>query len=878
MTCYNPGRIAVAKWSLCIDASSDRVYGVWTTPRAPSPAQVQEHPGGFREYGSRLASVVRDCVREELRSTHTSSAAPSPQAAAPEPLLWTTVIRGCVQVLLWGCVPEGEEGAGAGGVGDPGLTEQLMRRLAVRLNQMMAEEGSGSVRGVSVQVGQEVAVLGDPSADVPLPEVLPLHGDSGGGGGGGGGDSVRLLQMSPPAASVPAVAASGSLTVRLLLHSPTPQPARVLVLAERQGAISSREEPRGGGLAPWRPTRARLLLELPVQLEVGVQQVEVVLRAGELARAGTGFGEEGAEGVAAAEGNNTLELLPAWARPHSSNSEPYPEDAVCALRVVMVGPVHQPLAEAGQREEAAGPPPLVHWVAPPLLLLPPAAAAEVCGAWEEMQREAGGGLAEAEQEGQRQEHGQLSGKEEQAEAGEGSAPHTGALSPFGFSDHLASAERRSSLWWSHMAPLLGDLAYAMGGQQGQGQERNGEAADPVWQVLLPYLQGQGMAETLFLLSRRDLGRTDQQGHRVRVSHGTKTSVPAAAAAAGAAEADLVPTTLLGATISSSDPTQPAGGSNQGAASHHRMGTHLAGRASYSFAALPFPSFLPRPFSPPALEIRYQHWRLERLAHMTPYTLLVFDVGVSLILMLRALAPLPDPAPVSGGGAGATPLSLLLRVAHISAFILLTTVADVLGLAVLYVRVVLRRRCILRRQQQQQRHERGRQGGAGGAASPGTTPAVYISPRDVVWYWLAACVAGPAALLLCGALTVLRVTPHDPRGVGNIRPVYGAGLVRSVIVPCLQQMSAWEAVAAAPLMGLGEALVLMHMQPTWGVWQAGAAAAVWRLVAVGVSAAWEWRSRGTFAQGQQREAGGAGAIGAPQRSGTGKGPGGSKKRV
>lgn len=34
-------------------------------------------------------------------------------------------------------------------------------------------------------------------------------------------------------------------------------------------------------------------------------------------------------------GNNTLELLPAWARPHSSKGQPYPEDLtgkVCVLR------------------------------------------------------------------------------------------------------------------------------------------------------------------------------------------------------------------------------------------------------------------------------------------------------------------------------------------------------------------------------------------------------------------------------------------------------------------------------------------------------------------------------------------------------------------
>ncbi len=267
--------------------------------------------------------------------------------------------------------------------------------------------------------------------------------------------------------------------------------------------------------------------------------------------------------------------------------------------------------------------------------------------------------------------------------------------------------------------------------------------------------------------------------------------------------------------------------------------------------------------------------------MAPYALLLFDAGVCLTLLLRALAPPPVPAPFSGGAAGAPPLLLLplLRSFHTAMFALLTTVADMLGLAVLYDIVVLRPRRVERNQQQQQQlqqqprqkkqHEQRWQLGAGGAAGRGTTPAAVLSSRDMAGYRLAACVAGPAVVLLCGLLTVLGVTPLDPRGVGNTRAVLGSGLVRAVIVPCLQQMSTWEAAAAAPLMGCGEALVLMHMQPAWGVWRAAAAAAVWRLVAVGVSAAWERRSRGRFVQVQQAA---AGAVGALQGSGAGKGRG------
>ncbi len=390
-----------------------------------------------------MESVLHETVREQLAPAARGSRVAArvggrvqplqrQLAEAMWPLLWSTVIRGCIQVVLWGWVPGGE-GEVLGGAGAGGIGEQLMRRLV--------QAGGGSVRGVSVQVGQEVAVLGDPTLDMQLPGVMPMHGGS--GGGRGSRTSVRLLEMFPPAASLPAVAASGSLTVRLLLHSPTPQPARVLVLAERQGAASNRAVP-SGGMPGGGVLSQPLLLELPVQLEGGVQEVdvEVALGVGDLA------GESGVREASA---------------------------AASAFRVVMVGPEHAGAATGGQQQAgAAAAHPLVHWVAPPLLLLPPAAAAEVCGAWGAVQQEAGGGLAQEEQEGERQEqhHYQQQQEEVEEQAGvEGLAPHTGALPPSGSSSELlASAERRSSLWWSHMAPLLGDLAHALGGHQGQGQD------------------------------------------------------------------------------------------------------------------------------------------------------------------------------------------------------------------------------------------------------------------------------------------------------------------------------------------------------------------------------------------------------------------------
>ncbi len=778
--------------------------------------QVQEHPGDYEEYGSRLASVLQDCVREELRSRAAAGTVPDQQAAAPEPLLWTTVIRGCVQVVLWGWVPDGEGevlgGEEADGAGDTVQAEQLLQQLVLQLMHGVAQhEGPRSVRGVSVQVGQQVAVLGDPSQGTQLPGVVPLHGDS--GGGGGGGTSVRLLQTSPPAASLAAAAASGSLTVRLLLHSPAPQPARVLVLAERRGDASSSDSSAAESAEPYVESRGcamlpqRVLLELPVQLVGGVQEVEVELGAGELAGMGAVEANEG-QGVAADEA-----------------------PAAGVLRFMMVGPVHQTATVDEEQKKAAAPPPLVHWVAPPLLLLPPAAAAEVCGAWGAMQQAVVGGPGPAEEEmrapcasravplplerggswGDKGLHqctswGQQGGGQQQDLRGDeslGTSQHAGTPpASDSSSEQLASAERRSSLWWSHMAPLLGDLAHVLGAQQG--------AADSVSQALLPYLQGRGMAKTLsVVLGRRSV---DHHSHRQQQQ----------------------PSTGVGAY-------------------------HPAPRA-YHPTRRPFLVPLPRPFSPPILERQYQQWRLERL---TPYALLAFDSCAALILLLRALVT-TEPLPV--GAVGVAPLPL--RLVHIVVFMLLTTVADTLGLVVLYVRAVQRP------SNQQQQQEQGRPEGAGFAASRRTA---VLSPRDVVWYRLAACVAGPAVLLLCGAQTFLGVTPLDPRAVGKLRFTYGTGLNRAVVVPCLQQMSTWEAVAAAPLVGVAETLVLMHMQPTWGVWRAGAGAAVWRLVAVAVSAAWEWRSRRRFVQGQRQQAAGA-AAGDLRGSGAGKGPGGSKKRV
>ncbi len=211
-------------------------------------------------------------------------AAAAADGTAAKPLLHTAVIRGCVQAVLWGWVPEGPAGAEA--EGDAAAAQRLLRRLAGRLIAPgVAGDGAGGVRGVLVQVGQAVAVARDTGEGAgmrPQGQEEP-HADRAEAASAdwpsssrSGSDVVRLLKVDPPAASLRAAgaAASGPLAVQLLLHSPFPQPARVVVLAERQGA--------GGAVPP----RAVLLREVAVALEGGVQEVEVELGPGEVAGAG----------------------------------------------------------------------------------------------------------------------------------------------------------------------------------------------------------------------------------------------------------------------------------------------------------------------------------------------------------------------------------------------------------------------------------------------------------------------------------------------------------------------------------------------------------------------------------------------------------------
>ncbi len=758
--------------------------------------QVQEHMGSFEEYGSRLESVLRDVVREQLAvaaepvgfvaSACGGSDVPA-QAAAVDALLWTSIIRGCVQVVLWGWVPEG-----LGGMEEAVVAESLLRRLARRLACIGA---GGGARGVLLQVGQTMAQDGGSGGSAEravavrqeqrgqqqqhgvdgaeLEEVLRFHGVSTDGSSG----AARLLQVDPPAASVAALAASGFLTVRLLLHSPVPQPVRMLVLAEGEGLVGV--TPGGehvGGSPPLHRTRARLLQAVPVELMGGLQEVELVLGPGELA----GLRGAGSQEVS---------------------------DAVGMLRVLLVGLEHSTTL---QREGPAAPP-LVHCVAPPLLLLPDVAAQELCDLWERIKQE-----EEAEQEEET----------EQGAAG-GFAPLAGA-----WEAHVG-AERQSSLWWSHLAPLLGDLAYVLGagGQRERAEKATG--AHPDLQALLPYLLEHGMHEMVALAEASCVDTEEPQTQYAKEGASASTTRLSAAAASS-------PTGSTSPATYSASRKPPAN-------TLHSLSEAVAtpsggGTASATAAAAVPPSLLPvlpRPFYPPSLEAAYQAWRLAGLAGNAPYVL-AFRIAVFLMMTNRIVVSTWAPG---GAWAGALPWA---RIGNATAITVLTSAGDVAGLALLYVLALLRSRRPSRQQERQQQlhvqqQKAGDTEGARPQAGVGAHGTVF-SPSDGLLYQLATCVVGPALWLLSAVCVAAGITPLDDVMLSDGRIVYSCSWVRAVIGPCLQQMSAWEAVAAAPLLGLAGALMVAGLRPGWGKFRAAAVAVVWQLCAVGVSAALERRSR------------------------------------
>ncbi len=430
------------------------------------PSQVHEHPGTFHEYAPRLSAAAPQLLSRAAQEADTGGTllrALGPAASV--------VVRGCVQLIAWvrSLRPEPDSRADSGSTG---LTEgnietrkqQDMRwsqePLTSALCQLLPGAEAGGLGHVSVQVGHLGAAAAECGAAGQQRDCCP----------------VRLLLLSPPALCVPHPkaqcgggarasspdAGGGAAVVKLHVDSPVRQTGRVLALAEGTSAATEVPSSSSGksqapeqqqGLREQPQPPARLLCEVAVELVGGPQEVELALGAGKLAAA------VGADGVG-------------------------------VLQLALVGPEHgtRELGEVGAGGEALQP--LVHWVAPPLLLLPDAAAREVCGLWEQMKQE-----EEAEQG--------------QAGAG-GSAPPAGAR------EALAGAERQSSLWWSHLAPLLGDLAYVL------GAGADDPDAQHVASQLLLYLYDNCAGELVGLVHRGSSGR-QLRGTAAAAAHGYNTS-------------------------------------------------------------------------------------------------------------------------------------------------------------------------------------------------------------------------------------------------------------------------------------------------------------------------------------------------------------------
>ncbi len=321
-----------------------------------------------------------------------------------------------------------------------------------QLLQQLPGAASGDAGGVQVQVGQGAGAGA---------AVAVMPGGEQRGGSSSSGAAATLLLLSPPAICSPEHTGGGA-TVRLMLHSPRPQPARVLVLAERGAAGGQQQhEAAEGGQRP-QPGTAVLLREAAVWLVAGTQEVELHLTGEELAAASLAGGGD-----------------------------------VRVLQLVLVGPEHGAAGGDGQEPEAGAaagalgesggvgtaaspPPPPLHFAAPPLLLLPPAAAAEVCQLWDLVRQEAAAGVAEAHAEG--------------GDDGSGA----GGL------------EWEVGVWREHLAPLLGDLAFALLGPQdgGSGSQGMREAQQQVVSHLGQYCSGMGMGETAELLARGAVRHVD----------------------------------------------------------------------------------------------------------------------------------------------------------------------------------------------------------------------------------------------------------------------------------------------------------------------------------------------------------------------------------
>ncbi len=430
------------------------------------PAQVLEHPGSFEEFAPRLVAAVEQVVRgTEPAQPHKlqpsrwqghamiaapATAAPAAADASPGGLLPTmspalhscVVLRGCTHVWMWsGGILVPSHAASSPDAG--GTTAQQQQQQQQEDTPLLAGEAAArllvsrvvgalpdpdQLAGVWVQVadahGCRVVNAAQLDGGMRVPRevvrllrmwppalVLPTRGLEGQGEGQGDGQGHGEVVGRAEGGATQAQQKHGRLS--LVLESPAPQDARLVVVRQERGAEGS------DGLL----RKGVVVAEFPLQLAAGVQEEEVDL--GVVLREVVGRSGEGAG-------------------PDSSEAE--------VLHVLLL----PPLGHGGGGSDSGAPLPLVHFSAP-LLLLPTDAAVEL------RQYEADV-LQTAAEEGAAAEEGEHAGggaAAAPAGAAAAAAPSEGVAAE-GVAAEGVAAEGvdvgACQRWGRAMVPLLRDLA------------------------------------------------------------------------------------------------------------------------------------------------------------------------------------------------------------------------------------------------------------------------------------------------------------------------------------------------------------------------------------------------------------------------------------
>ncbi len=841
--------------------------------------------------------------------------------------VWTggVVLRGCTQVILWsGLLPRGRGrgwstrlpdpnapggsggggsvgGGGSGGAGGAGgggqeqggrqrEQEDAARELAGRL--LSAMSGEELVSGVCVQVGGGGATweLGvgrgrqqqQQEAEQGVYRLAAVH----------------LLRLCPPALALPtrgseelgegrATDSQPDGSLRLLLSSPVPQAARLMVVRRQPGAVALEGEAQGSHV-----TGGFVAAEFPLQLLAGVQEVEVnvagVVRAvaggvGEAARGGAGQGQ-----------------------PHGAQAE--------VLQLLLLPPAHEGSARGDEEAAAAAGaggasssggdagggdtpllPPLLHFSAP-LLLLPVEAVAELRELDRRMQVDVG--------EGEASEH--IAATATAAAAG---SPAAAAMGP----DEATAV----SYWCEHMAPLLYDIALALraaadrrvsraGGSEqsgsawGSGDSGEGHGADEgvqqkgyasgnemdeIWSVLVPdllsFLRGQRMAATERVL----LDQLPPLTHVLPTPPHSASAPPPPHAGVGQQQEH--------AAAGGRRPRSSAGDIPSAAAPQHEEDTTLPSSSGLHPVRIPTSSSdSPTPsatslhhlfcgFQDPALERQFRVWRTAGLAKAAlPLMLLaavphLYALGASVWEQVRVRQlPAVRQLPVLGGP---EVVAGWLQALCGGVFYLGSWAGDVAGYVVVLLAVAVhawKARVLARKSKEQQLGGKTRRGkdeawkkeqpkleaqglvperkrGGGGASSHAeAVDAAAAEPTSLVSaYAWGAMAAGPLLLLLLAVVALrLQLRLPDMVTAGGNDAGFHVAATRAVIGPCVQQLPARQVVWASPVLLLGEALLLGVLKPGWSNAHVWGVAAGWRLIALVLASGFEWRARRRFLLG------------------------------